>query len=167
MRPNCSKAHRIGKAVIVLCLVISGMCGCDQGTSNKPFYLGISKKTVQHLDYAYVQLPGFQTIDNQVMPGGGFTDGPIPVARPDVFLVRWATRQSPDEEHEVEVDLTGQVPQDFDGTIYFIINQDFSVSVQVREYDKAPVPSKPFGRFLEKGTPSNDAQDTKEEENRP
>jgi len=69
-------------------------------------------------------------------------------------VIRWDLRKSPDREFEVEVDLTGQLPKDFIGTIYFIVNPDFSVSVQIHEHGKEAPPGAPFGHFVEKAQAS-------------
>ena len=140
--------HDMLRLSIVATIAIA-MVGCERG---KNVYYGISveNKTNVDLEPIYVIAGTNRTIpfslDTDLRRGS--SDGLFYGESPDTCTVVW-TVKGETGEHRVNVGLTGIVPQDFIGTIYFIINDDFSVSVKFGD-DRVEAPARgPYGHFFE------------------
>lgn len=156
---------RIGMASLaslIVLAVVACMPACERTPRHPRLYIGINNLSADTFEDAYVEGVGFKTIVSWIGPQSGFSDGPIPVADlPDVYTVYWTIQEQPDRQYKVAVDLTDQLPDDFQGTIYFRIHPDHSVSVQLDRFGDESPPSEPFGRFIENTGGSIDSAESK------
>lgn len=115
--------------IVVFGVGVSLVCHVAGRRSGEAFEVGIHNRTGADIEHAGVRGPAVDASMGFVVRGGNATYGLFRGPTPASADVRW-TSAADGRAHAVTVPLSGVVPPTFDGTIYFTIHPDGTVSAE-------------------------------------